>query len=190
MESITHLSQKLAAERARNGAQRQPPLPETAPPPYSESEPDSDEEDDDDSDPAPTKLVINAANNIQGSNNLVPTSPSPLADATRFSTLLLHAVNQINSANATANQTATLSGQPRQRRQLRLDLTINCGTTIVGDRNVVGHVGIRPKAPTASLPSPAAAVSGAKRKAEDDAPQCEGAPVPKKAATGTQTDPE
>lgn len=175
MDTITQLTNKIMAERARQ--QQQPathqPIHTAPPPPYTESEDsDSDSDSDSDHDEEPMKLTINASHAVHGSNNLVPTSPSALADATKFSTILMNAVSQLNNAaNARLGQT----------RPLRVDLTINCGVTVVGNRNVIGNVGIRPKAPTLTanglVPPPAEtgaeagqapAVAGAKRKAEDD----------------------
>lgn len=184
MDQITHLTQKMLAERAR---QQQSP-PETAPPPYSAADDDSDADSDDEDDEPwmPVKLTINAAHSIQGSNNLVPTSPTPLADATKFSTLLLHAVNQINAANCTANAN-TERAFAKPRRSLKVDLTINCGITVIGDRNVIGNVGLKPKSPNGVPPgitttvNNTATVAGAKRKA-DDATEVEGEPAPKKVA--------
>ena len=155
MDPITQLSQKLLAERARQGPQQQRSPP---PPPYapSDSGEDSDNDEHEEDEPAssPLKLTINAAHSIQGSNNLVPTSPTPLADATKFGTILLHAVKQLNNAHV------------KSGRAVKVDLTINCGITIVGDRNVIGNVGLKPKAPSNAIGSPGA-VAGAKRKAED-----------------------
>ena len=163
MDSLSHMTQKLLAERARNASQQRQQNPEdinAPPPPYSESENDSDaDEDDDEEEPeSPMKLTINATNSIQGSHNLVPTSPTPLSDATKFSTLLLHAVKQLNAA-AEANKSLG---------SLKVDLTINCGITVIGDRNVVGNVGLKPKAPGAGGAAPAPAIAGAKRKADDE----------------------
>ncbi|KAF2161788.1 hypothetical protein M409DRAFT_58864 [Zasmidium cellare ATCC 36951] len=188
MDSITRLSQKILAERARNGTQPNQ-TPSTAPPPYSESDMDSDDEDSDDESSPPVKLIVNAAHSIQGSGNLVPTSATPLADATKFSTLLLHAVNQINAVNNKSSTSAT----PTCRRPLKVDLTINCGVTVVGDRNVIGNVGLKPKAPngvvapalpataTAATTASTAAVAGAKRKSEE--PDAGEEPAAKKVAT-------
>ncbi|KAI5369288.1 hypothetical protein Slin15195_G001640 [Septoria linicola] len=181
MDSITHLTNKMLAERARQ-QQLLTPL-ETAPPPYSAAEDDSDSEDEDDEPALPIKLTINAAHNIQGCNNLVPTSPSPLADATKFGTILLQAVNQINAANAAA--VCNGAGSPKPRRPLKVDLTINCGVTVVGDRNVIGNVGLKPRSPTATSPACSAAIAGAKRKAEDT-PVEDSEPVTKKVATGEE----
>ncbi len=166
MDPIKHLSQKLQAERARMAPQQRPTPPDTAPPPYkpSDSGDDSDDDNSDNDTPSsqPLKLTINAAHSIQGSNNLVPTSPTPIADATKFSTLLLHAVHQIN--RATAGSTT--------KRPINIDLTINCGITVIGDRNVVGHVGLKPKSPAEAIAGPGAVmgkdvVVGAKRKVEE-----------------------
>lgn len=175
MATITQLANKIMAERARQQLQQDAvhqPIHTAPPPPYTESESDSDSDSDegDNKDEEPMKLVINANHSIHGSNNLVPTSPSALADSTKFSTILLNAITQLNSAaNAQLGQT---------RRPLRVDLTINCGIAVVGNRNVIGNVGLRPKAPTLTRDGFVAAssvegteggaVAGAKRKTEDD----------------------
>lgn len=184
MDSITHLTQKILAERAR---QQQPTPPASeAPPPYSlDDEMDSDSEEE--PAPLPVKLTINAAHTINGSNNLIPTSPAVLQDATKFSTLLLHAVNQINAANTLANSEAAQSS--KMRRAIHVDLTINCGVTVAGDRNVIGHVGVRPRnqALVATCGGEGAVVAGAKRKAEeDDGPGCGGPAVKKLAASDAE----
>ena len=165
MDPVTQITQKILAERARQLPQIHPP-PEADPPPYTPSDDDEDMDSDTDSDAdapsCPLKLTINAAHSIRGSNNLVPTSPAPLADATKFSTLLLHSINQINNA------------QVKSRRALRVDLTINCGITVIGDRNVIGPVGLKPKGGTSTnviegaVPALRAnTVVGAKRKADE-----------------------
>ena len=156
MDQIAHMSQKILAERARRMPQRQPP-PDSAPPPYTSSDDDSDDSDDDEP-TCPLNVTINAANSIRGSNNLVPTSASPLSDATKFSTILLHAIKQLNAASGSG-------------RKLKVDLTINCGVTIVGDRNVVGSIGLRAKPQEDAIASAdlvgSNVVAGAKRKAEE-----------------------
>ncbi|KAK5722502.1 hypothetical protein LTR15_005733 [Elasticomyces elasticus] len=171
MDPVQHVCNKLNAERARwqkNDATND------APPAYVEADDDCESTEDttdgeESGPPSPLKLTINAAHHIQGSNNLVPTSPSLLADTTRFSTLLLAAVSKLNEA--------------AEGRKLNVNLTINCGITVVGDRNVVGNVGLKPKSPSrleaatlSSTPSPVQAprattpstTVGAKRRAEYD----------------------
>lgn len=165
MDSITHLTNKILIDRARQGLPQQPQqdqIPSTAPPPYTASEDndnsDSDSEDEDE-DPSPLSLTINAATSIQGNNNLVPTSASPLADATKFSALLLHAVKRINDSASSGD-----GGKGRGR--VNVALTINCGVTVVGDRNVVGSVGLRAKQGSAT--GGAVEGSGLKRKAASE----------------------
>lgn len=156
MHPLEQLCQKLNAERTYQSTRERQPPPETAPPPYTQSDTDSDSDDDEDEASSPMRLTINAAHSIQGHNNLVPTSPTPLADATKFSALLLAAVKQLNSVAGVASETT--------RRSLKVDLTINCGIMVIGDRNVVGNVGLKPKSPAQAVAGPGAML-GAKRKA-------------------------
>jgi hypothetical protein len=158
---FAHLQQKIRVEQIRNAVQQQQ-FPSCPPPPYEDDDSDmnSDEEDDEDAEAEaaaidklppsslPLKLTINAANRIQGNGNLVPISATPLADASSSSHLLLQAVSQLNAVAA--------AGEGRAARPLNVDLTINCGITVIGDRNVVGNVGLRPKAgtPIASMTDP------------------------------------
>lgn len=133
---------------------------------------DEDEQDEDEESSVPLKLTINAAHAIHGSNNLVPTSPTTLADATKLSAVLMAAINQLNQASDAA------SALESRKRTVHVDLTINCGITIVGDRNVVGNVGVRPKLPALAVAGPGAAmgdnaVVGAKRKAEEVRSLCD-----------------
>jgi hypothetical protein len=136
------------------------------PPPYTDVDADdsfNESDSDSDSDPRdiyerPQKITINAGRTITGVGNLVsPASLSSLAEAKLFSTTLLTVVSQLNHAAG-------------RRRRLNVDLTINCGITIVGHKNVVG-VPMRRNAEGKFTPSSgleAMAVRGAKRKAEDE----------------------
>lgn len=164
---ITELTNKIMAEGA---AHQQHQATHTAPPPpYSDPDTDADSDDEDPDEEEPMKLVINASNTIHGSNNLVPTSPSALADASKFSSILLHTIAQLNQA---------ARGRDGSMRPLRVDLTVNCGVAVVGDRNIIGTFGLKPKAPTlapngfavdAQVAAAGAQVAaGAKRKAEDE----------------------
>jgi len=208
--NVRHFCNKINAERARQQTTQQPAVPDTAPPPpYSgptedngdEGDEEGEDDDDDDGDATPLTLTINAAQSIRGSQNLIPTSPTPLADASRFSAVLLAAMKQLHRPDATTASSSPLNHavdnqiQPSCRYPISIAITINCGVTVVGDRNVIGHVAIRPKAPGESegaiapaliaTPTPttmttttvppqmtttesSAAVMGAKRKAEGD----------------------
>ncbi|KAK5006020.1 hypothetical protein LTR28_006992, partial [Elasticomyces elasticus] len=119
---------------------------------------------------------------------------SSLADATRFSALLLNAVQQLNAK-------AEASGG--RRRRLNVNLTINCGLTVVGDRNYAGSgaaqrsggAAVAAAAVTTPAASPvattaAAATAGAKRKADDEhdeAPEAKKITTTAAATTGAQS---
>ncbi|OQN98836.1 hypothetical protein B0A48_15182 [Cryoendolithus antarcticus] len=193
------LNNKLALDRLRHPHQLPSPtdtLP--PPPPYAASgaSASDDEADDSDDDEQPLRLTINAQQAVHGNNNLVPTSPSPLADATRLSAMLVTALKQVNESS--------------DKRRVRVDLTINCGITVVGDRNVVGGVGLKSKGSSAHGVAAAPAVgaaamrsnmnmgatagcalqasAGAKRKAEDempDVPEAKRRPTDESSTAGT-----
>lgn len=143
------------------------------PPPYTDA--DSDAEDYDHHQPQPQhKLTINADHKITGQGNLVSVNPSLLADATKFSAILLKTIAVLNAAAVSNND-----GDGQTRRPLCVDLTINCGVHVIGSRNVVGNIALKRKAqiPTPEGSSTAAemvnvgaegAVGGAKRKADSD----------------------
>lgn len=151
--STTHQSQAID-EEAINTA---------PPPPYSDSNSDADE----DYEP-PQKVVINAEHKITGVGNLVPTNPSALANAAKLSAILFKAITQLNNV---ANANATADGQTRP---LHVDLTINCGVTVYGSRNVVGGFAIRRKETVAEANAAEVVlgaqgtVAGAKRKVDDE----------------------
>lgn len=141
------------------------------PPPYTDA--DSDDADDYESQQQ-HKLTINADHKITGQGNLVSVNPSILADATKFSAILLKTIAVLNAA-----ATADNGGDGQARRTLCVDLTINCGVHVMGSRNVVGNIGLKRKAqiPTPEGSSTTAemvdigaegAVGGAKRKADSD----------------------
>ena len=187
MSTTTQLATRTMTDRTRQPAspsvqQTQQPdqaqaidlMDNAPPPPYSESDDFGPEDLFDprhvEEQPPQHKLTINADHKISGQGNLVPINPSALADATKFSAILLKAITQLNAAAAAANA----DGDGRTR-QICVDLTINCGVSVVGHRNVVGHMGMKRKMPVVpGADGPAAAadegavVGGAKRKADDD----------------------
>ena len=193
MDSIPHALHKILIERAASAALPTPnqSTDSTPPPPYSataQSHPNlsdpydfydsnvEDSEDSEDSDPSPVTLTLNTGPTITGSNNIISTLSSPLADATRFSALLLAAVQSLNAkaeeaaavsvtSAAAASATEEGSAHPSRKRALRplqVNLIINAGITVNGDRNVVGNAGIRRAvaAPVVSAPGNPADGSG------------------------------
>ena len=126
----------------------------------------------------PIKVTVNAAHNIQGCNNLIPTSPTPVVDATKLGAMLLQAFAK---GRSTAND-----AQQQQTRPLgEIQLIVNCGITVIGHRNVVGAFNLKPRTTGgantttgASIPATAFMTegpilnennvsTGAKRKAEE-----------------------
>ncbi|KAI5205343.1 hypothetical protein E4T39_03015 [Aureobasidium subglaciale] len=134
MDSLMHSCHKIMLERASAGDGEHHPqqIFDHPPPSYSAEDNLSDSEgEDDDEDPSPITLVLNTDTKVQGAGNMIA-SP-PLADATRLSALLLAAVQSLNAAKPSAAQ----SGSPTPT--LQVNLTINCGITVIGDRNVIGY---------------------------------------------------
>jgi hypothetical protein len=148
------------------------------PPPYTDADSDAEDYEQQQQQQQPQhKLTINADHKITGQGNLVSVNPSILADATKFSAILLKTIAVLNAAASTTNG----EGDSQMRRPLCVDLTINCGVHVMGSRNVVGNIELKRKAPVpTSEGSPTAAemadigaegaavVGGAKRKADGD----------------------
>ncbi|KAI5206578.1 hypothetical protein AUEXF2481DRAFT_8635 [Aureobasidium subglaciale EXF-2481] len=134
MDSLMHSCHKIMLERAstEDGEHHAQDISDHPPPAYSAEDSLTDSEDEDeDEDPSPITLVLNTDTKVQGTGNMIA-SP-PLADATRLSALLLAAVQSLNAAKTSATQ----SDSPTPT--LHVNLTINCGITVIGDRNIIGY---------------------------------------------------
>jgi hypothetical protein len=136
MDSLMHSCHKIMLERAstEDGEHYPQELPDIPPPAYTAEDnfPDSEDEDEDeDEDPSPIALILNADTKVHGTGNIIATLP--LADATRLSALLLAAVQSLNAARTNATESG--SSTP----VLQVNLTINCGVTVIGDKNVIGY---------------------------------------------------
>jgi hypothetical protein len=143
--------------------------PTTLPPPYTEPTPaeeDRDEGDEEYNSQPPTSIYINASIAIQGSNNLVTTMPF---DTVHLVGTVMAPFRQHNPQVAAKN----------------LHVQISRVIHIVGDRNVVGPFGARPRQqPNAGT---AARVTAArKRKAEE---QSDGTPEAKRASVRAKSCP-
>jgi hypothetical protein len=89
-----------------------------------------------------TNITIHAPTNIHGSHNVIT---GPMMDPTRLAGLLISALNQkINGACG---------------RQSNINIQINCGTNVVGEKNVFGSVGMRTRPMVPVVPAPAQGVS-------------------------------
>jgi hypothetical protein len=172
MPTFNPFTNKTMADRTRQPAIEEA-INTAPPPPYTDADADYDfYTSEDHEQQQPHKLTINAEQKVHGTGNLVPINPSTLADASKFSAILFKAIAQLNVA-ASANADAD-GATPR----LWVDLTINCGVSVVGSRNVVGNVGLKRRASVTKLEGSKGvgslvlggegAVGGAKRRAEDD----------------------
>jgi len=129
-----HSCHKIMLERASAEDSEHHPqsLSDNPPPAYTAEDNLIDSEDEhEDEDPSPVTLVLNADTKVHGTGNMIATTP--LSDATRLSALLLAAVQSLNGAKTSAIESG--SATPI----LQVNLTINCGVTVIGDKNVVGY---------------------------------------------------
>jgi len=168
MNSLPHALQKILIERAISSPLPTPTQSPTtdAPPAYTarpDTNPNEEEDEDETEDPDPVSLVLNAATTVRGSDNIVSLLSTPLADATRFSTLLLAAVQRLNAA---AEEEASIAGKCRPI--LKVNLTINAGLNVLGNRNVVGNAPVKRPVPQGTSVSTEITVIGKKRSAEED----------------------
>nr|POE58674.1 hypothetical protein CFP56_68349 [Quercus suber] len=106
-----------------------------APPPYLEAqdEPDPMANESAQLQDESVTLTINAPHEIRGDSNVA--SVMPLVDATRYCTVLLTSIKQLMQRDD------TMGHVPRPP----LNLVINCGVTVVGDRNFIGTPLPRPQ---------------------------------------------
>jgi hypothetical protein len=101
---------------------------EMLPPPYTPP-PSGFYDDEEEEEFAPTtNITIHAPISIHGSHNVIS---GPMMDPTRLAGLLISSLNQ--------KYTVTSS------RQSNITIQINCGMNVVGERNIVGNVGLRPR---------------------------------------------
>lgn len=186
MDGLLHATRKIMIERANNPTQTTD-APDVPPPAYTptcccqtpscasacpsctevatneDAETSDDDEDGIENDPSPVTVTLNAATSIRGMGNLIATPA--LSDATRFSALLLAAVQNLNAkaeAEANLNVASLTTGDTgKVRPLLKVRLVLNCGIVVNGDRNVIGY---------RASPSGAggATTAGAKRKADDE----------------------
>jgi hypothetical protein len=132
MDSLMHSCHKIMLERASAEDDEHHPqqLSDIPPPAYTAEDNLSDREDEDE-DPSPVTLILNADTKVHGTGNMIATPP--LADASRLSALLLAAVQSLNAAKTNAIESGSSTSV------LQVNLTINCGITVIGDKNVIGY---------------------------------------------------
>jgi hypothetical protein len=98
-------------------------------------DPEDDEKDDDDELP---EVTINATTQIRGHGNIISVPPM---DAVRIAGLLHTMMYGPPGQSSTQSGLHTPPHEPRAMRTKgvpKLNITVNCGATVFGDRNVVG----------------------------------------------------
>jgi hypothetical protein len=115
----------------------------TAPIPNMRSPYDPEEEDERDDDDDTPEITINAATQVRGNGNIISTAQM---DSARIATLIatiLHEGKVPEPESPSQPQTlpslASLTSEPKQPRPYpKVNITVNCGATVIGDRNIVG----------------------------------------------------
>lgn len=123
---------------------------EVLPPPYTPPVEDmfGDDGEEEESTVPTTNITINAPTSVHGSHNVVSLSSM---DPSRLTAILMSALNQ------KLQQT---------EQQNNYNIQLNCGITVMGDRNVIGNVGVRSRP---ALATTAAVQSTGRTVAEDAA---------------------
>jgi hypothetical protein len=117
------------------------PIPNLRSPYDPEEEVEKEEEEDDTDTP---EITINASTQIRGSGNIVSIAQM---DSVRIANLITSMLNGSPATKEEAPDTPSPAATPAQtsRTQVRgvkkwanVNITVNCGATIIGDRNIVG----------------------------------------------------
>jgi hypothetical protein len=106
---------------------------------------DLDEEDDKDDDETP-EITINAATQVRGNGNIISIAQMDSVRIANLIAIMLHGgkvPEPTSSPQSQHGQTlpslASLSFEPKPARQYpKINITVNCGATVIGDRNIVG----------------------------------------------------
>jgi hypothetical protein len=117
----------------------------TAPIPNVRSPYDPEEEDDKDDDDTP-EITINAATQVRGNGNIISIAQMDSVRIANLIAVMLHGGKVPEPASASQPQQAqtlpslaSLSFEPKpSRRYPKINITVNCGATVIGDRNIVG----------------------------------------------------
>jgi hypothetical protein len=112
------------------------PIPNLRNPYDPEEEEEEDEKDDDDT----PEITINAATQVRGNGNIISITQM---DSVRIANLIATMLQGPKAPEPTSPQTlpslASMTSEPKPTRQYpRVNITVNCGATVIGDRNIVG----------------------------------------------------
>jgi hypothetical protein len=103
------------------------------------------EEDDKDEDTP--EITINAATQVRGNGNIISISQMDSVRIANLIAVMLHGGKVSEPASPSQPQPqqaqtlpslASLSFQPKPRPYPKINITVNCGATVIGERNIVG----------------------------------------------------
>jgi hypothetical protein len=106
---------------------------------------DLEEEDDKDDDETP-EITINAATQVRGNGNIISIAQMDSVRIANLIAIMLHGGKVPEPTSPPQPQPgqrlpslASLSFEPKPARQYpKINITVNCGATVIGDRNIVG----------------------------------------------------
>jgi hypothetical protein len=114
----------------------------TAPIPNARNPCDPEEDDKDDDTP---EITINAATQVRGNGNIISISQMDSVRIANLIAVMLHggkAPEPLDPPQPQQAQTlpslASLSFEPKPRLYPKINITVNCGATVIGERNIVG----------------------------------------------------
>ena len=120
----------------------------TAPIPNMHSPYDPEEEDEKDEDETP-EITINAATQVRGNGNIISITQMDSVRIANLIAVMLHGAKMPEPASPqpqtppqhpqTLPSLASLTAEPKSAKQYpKINITVNCGATVIGDRNIVG----------------------------------------------------
>ena len=148
LQTILQLHAALRSESSSRAEMTAPPayhtvVDPTMPIPNMRNPYDLDEEEDEKDEDDTPEITINAATQVRGHGNIISTAQM---DSMRIATLLASILNgkipepgiPLQQPHTSPSMAAPPPGDRSKRVFPRINITVNCGATVVGDRNIVG----------------------------------------------------
>lgn len=99
---------------------------------------DPEEEDDKEEEDTP-EIIINAATQIRGNGNIISIAQIDSVRIASFLTAILNGQQPTDVASPREGSSSTPATREIMTKQFpKMNITVNCGATIIGDRNIVG----------------------------------------------------
>lgn len=107
-------------------------------------DPEEDLEEDKEEDETP-EININAATQVRGSGNIISITQMDSVRTANLIATMLHggpipapSTPQSPQQPHTLPSLASMTAEPRSHKYPKVNITVNCGATVIGDRNIVG----------------------------------------------------